>query len=560
MRAIFFLIFAVILFSGCRNRPDDPFFCWEGTEAGFDTLTRDLDRAWAMGVGADSLSLLTDSLARLADEGTLSVVKKARAHYFAGRWHSAFSTYKEAIPELQKAERLYGDSLSFPYAFNRIKYVTSLSPETATEQQYFDNTELLAFFESRGDSIMAANVRTNIGNILLNDLDDPDGARPYFEQALKTMEHFGMRKWQLKFSLPMAQILHEKEPHRSDSIISSLIGNEIVRKDSLYFNVVLHVAYQLTGNIKHIEEAYPLITRRPGFTTVEALYESYMVNNYLRQGIQTDSVLRLAETAKNKLYPGCSLSSRVSVTNTCAKVYHALNMRDSALAMYIVYANLMDSVNHLNFIENVHTNEIKRNIALSESTAREQMLTERWQLGMIIMAILLISTIVIYLLYRHIHKLQLQKIRTDLEITRNQLSLASTVAVMEEKNKVIQTIQETIESLQSTGKVNYNDANLIKKTIKSHQSNNAALEAFQEIHKKLDPSFQKRLKDKFPSLSENNIKMACYISIGMDNRQIARLMSIDYKSVITARHRLRAKMGIARGESLEDMLREYSGV
>lgn len=49
-----------------------------------------------------------------------------------------------------------------------------------------------------------------------------------------------------------------------------------------------------------------------------------------------------------------------------------------------------------------------------------------------------------------------------------------------------------------------------------------------------------------------------YVAMGMDNRQIARVMNIDYKSLITARYRLRTKLGLERKDSLDDALREYS--
>lgn len=87
--------------------------------------------------------------------------------------------------------------------------------------------------------------------------------------------------------------------------------------------------------------------------------------------------------------------------------------------------------------------------------------------------------------------------------------------------------------------------------LKIHKSSRDELEAFQQVHDELDPSFTRRLKESFPDLSESNIRVAAYVAIGMSNKQIARVMMIEYKSVLTARHRLRTKMGLAKTDSLE---------
>lgn len=52
--------------------------------------------------------------------------------------------------------------------------------------------------------------------------------------------------------------------------------------------------------------------------------------------------------------------------------------------------------------------------------------------------------------------------------------------------------------------------------------------------------------------------MAEYVAMGMDNRQISRVMMIEYKSVITARYRLRSILKLSKEESLEDYLRQFT--
>ena len=44
----------------------------------------------------------------------------------------------------------------------------------------------------------------------------------------------------------------------------------------------------------------------------------------------------------------------------------------------------------------------------------------------------------------------------------------------------------------------------------------------------------------------------------MTGQQIARVLSISYDSVKKARYRLRQRLGLDRGDSLEDTLRRFS--
>lgn len=148
--------------------------------------------------------------------------------------------------------------------------------------------------------------------------------------------------------------------------------------------------------------------------------------------------------------------------------------------------------------------------------------------------------------------------KADLELLRNRTRLASSAAVLEEKDRAIDSAIDTIDSLGRENKISPREASLAVGVLKIHKSSRDELEAFQQVHDELYPSFTRRLKESFPDLSESNIRVAAYVAIGMSNKQIARVMMIEYKSVLTARHRLRTKMGLAKTDSLEQALRRFS--
>lgn len=71
----------------------------------------------------------------------------------------------------------------------------------------------------------------------------------------------------------------------------------------------------------------------------------------------------------------------------------------------------------------------------------------------------------------------------------------------------------------------------------------------------LRPGFFARLKEINPDLTENDLRLCTYISIGMRAKEIAQQLSVTPDSVNTARYRLRKKLNLKSDEKLDDFLR-----
>jgi len=66
----------------------------------------------------------------------------------------------------------------------------------------------------------------------------------------------------------------------------------------------------------------------------------------------------------------------------------------------------------------------------------------------------------------------------------------------------------------------------------------------------LHRDFNRRLGEAFPNLTENERKLANLLRQGFSSKYIASLMNITPKSVEINRYRLRAKLGLNRGDNL----------
>ena len=147
----------------------------------------------------------------------------------------------------------------------------------------------------------------------------------------------------------------------------------------------------------------------------------------------------------------------------------------------------------------------------------------------------------------------------QLKLDRASLQMAADKLIKKGKDSAMQSVKTIIDDMKSSGKLSAADASSINMELTSFANDRRELEAFRDIFDKLSPDFNKKMHERCPDLSEGLLRLGAYIAIGMKSHQIARMLMIDYGSVMKNRYRLRKKLGLERGESLEATLREFAG-
>lgn len=544
---------------GCRNRVADRFFFWDSTTAEFDTLTRDLDRAWAMNepiVTIDSLTAMADSMARC--DGT-NVSMHARALYYRGRAESLYD-WDASIATLDSARTVYRrDSVKYRYALARIGYLMTIAPHNDAATAYMENLRLSEFFRDAGDSVMYAVTLGNLGNEIMS-LGDTAASMAYFDRMVPILERMGMEAWRRRFQLSRAQGSRGTDNSLSDSIMRSLLSDTVLMRDRKFYNIVLYNAYKFTGDIGYVHAAYPLIAGDEVFMLIEGLYDSHIARAMLDSGAPAAQVMPVVRRAIAKTAGSRSFSTKVNVADVASDCYALLGRTDSALYWMRQNALYLDSMRNEGMINEICRSENRLRIAERESEMREERLRSTARMWFAIAVVMLVAATVVIAQYRRNKLLEIRKARAELDLTRHKLQLASTAAMLEEKDKVLESVNETVAAMRNDNKISETDARMVSSVLRIHGAVRSETVAFQHIYEKIHPSFRDRLKSDFPELSDSNIRLAAYICIGMSNRQIARVAGIDYKSVITSRHRLRRKMGLTRDDNLRDALGAYADI
>ncbi|MGM9868442.1 MAG: helix-turn-helix transcriptional regulator [Sodaliphilus sp.] len=522
---------------------------------------RQIEMAYAHDESADSIFALTEQLTKLAQADTASHLKKARAALFRARYCDRFSPYTEAwksdaVDEIKNAYRAYGDTTSYPYDIFRLQYIERKLRPRKLEQRYFHNTQMLQLARQFGDSLTTAGTLNNIGLVYLN-LGDSAVALSYFNQSLQRFHEMGLEQWEKKIQLSVAQVNTHLNPRLHDSIMNDLEAYATSRADTSFLTIILHNRYSNHGDIRYIIKALPLVEHKPGYTNQEAFYKGLIANDMLSIG-KIDSAGILIRQAQQLISPTILPDYAATIHGIYASVLEREGKLDSALTYYHRSQTMKDSLQEAHAGQDILNLISKEKIRQSQEAAlREKMIDRLFYVAITVVLIFLALAVISMLLRRH-NNLKMEKMKSDLQLARNQLQLASSLAIVKENDNAIDTTIKTITHLMDEGRIPYADGASVCSALRAHLSNREELATFQQVYANVHPNFLSRLLEISPNLSENDKRLATYIAMGMDNRQIARVMRIEYKSVITARYRLRTRLHLKKEDSLEALMQHLS--
>lgn len=535
-----------------RDRNHNAMFMWTPAGADFDSITAMLEHAYCFNGDRAEIYRLTKSLDSLAKSDESNELKRGRALFFLARYADAYESHGKAMPLIDSARACYNDSASHPYDIFRIRYTRAMQSDDNLTDDYFIWLDMLRDSRHFNDSVIIAASMTNLGRIFLL-LGDSVVAADYYSNAIEIFSSLKMHDWARKFSLSLSAAERPTDPRRSDSIVNALLNDPSSTNDSAFLNKVLLTKYLVTDDISYIRRAYPLIV---GDTFIQSLYDMYLAETTL----EADSpkvAMNLTRTALRRFgWPHKPLSSE-SMCRTAALTMERNGYADTALMLMhnleeIMRANAEEKISYQIYR---HQSQIEIEKMEREIEARHR--ADR--LKTLFPGVLLIITVGCAVVFFARRSARIERLRRAIarENTRNRQRLASSSIIIAEKDNTIENVIQTIDKLKDEGGISVNAAAKVNSSLKLHLSNNEELKTFKEIFDKLDTNFTKRLLDRHQNLSESQLRMATYIVMGMGNKHIARVMAIDYKSVITARHRLRTRLGLSKDTNLHTYLRNF---
>ncbi|MEL6535191.1 MAG: DNA-binding response regulator [Bacteroidota bacterium] len=147
-------------------------------------------------------------------------------------------------------------------------------------------------------------------------------------------------------------------------------------------------------------------------------------------------------------------------------------------------------------------------------------------------------------------------LQSDLDLKSRKLSTTSMLIV--EKNDLMQTFFHDLSELEDSIKDRKSDGlgelKELKRRISNHLEVDNSWETFKLHFDEVNPNFFEEIQKLAPDLSHKDLKLCAYVKLGMDNKQIARLLNITPASTRTSLTRLKKKLGLDLEEGLRQLL------
>ena len=142
-----------------------------------------------------------------------------------------------------------------------------------------------------------------------------------------------------------------------------------------------------------------------------------------------------------------------------------------------------------------------------------------------------------------------EKLRQDIDNKNRELGISTMCLI--KKNEFLNTLKKELKNADSSNNLKH-----IIKIIDRNLNNTDDWQVFEEAFNNADKDFLKKVKQKHPSLTSNDLKLCAYLRLNLSSKEIAPLLNISPRSVEVKRYRLRKKMQLQRESSLTDYILE----
>ena len=149
----------------------------------------------------------------------------------------------------------------------------------------------------------------------------------------------------------------------------------------------------------------------------------------------------------------------------------------------------------------------------------------------------------------------LQEEKHKVELNHKNRELTTAAMHLLNKNKMLGDIQKSLDDLRekSGNEFKLKSKHLINE-INQNMNLDSDWEDFKLHFEKVNPGFFSRFKEKYPDITTNDLRLCAYIKINLSSKEIAQMLNITLSGVNKRLYRLRKKIGIEKGASINEFL------
>ena len=392
-------------------------------------------------------------------------------------------------------------------------------------------------------------------------LSDIDPGYPALEREMMICVNIGSA-YLNNYEFAEAELYFEKALELNDSLYNPVIEGSlynnlgIVFKEKNDFDKALNY-YEKSLKIR--EEVRDSIGQAQ---TLNNLGDVYYLTGHFKHALEVlNQAFLLSRQTGN-------LRSQMKAANFLSIAFEKTGDYKKALEMYKVFTTLHDSIISNESVQNAIRQELQYQYEkqLRENDLQQQLLLANKErkalIYMVISGVLLFSVVILILLFRNqkmkVRQAELEKQKLEMDLNFRNKELSTHVIYLLQKNEFISSIMEKLLLLKKSTMDEAMKNAWIQEIMGEMQSNidhtvwNEFEVRFQQVHN----DFYRKLNEKYPDLTPNEIKICAFLKLNMTTKDISAITFQSVKSIQVARNRLRKKMGIERDENLVLLLQQ----
>jgi DNA-binding CsgD family transcriptional regulator len=140
------------------------------------------------------------------------------------------------------------------------------------------------------------------------------------------------------------------------------------------------------------------------------------------------------------------------------------------------------------------------------------------------------------------------------ELLASRRQLAATALMLARKRDANDLLKTEVSGLEETAQISSVAKNKLLRIIDQTANEEDEWAHFQQQFELLEPSFLKNILNKFPALTQSDLKILTLIRMNLDSNEIARILRRTPESTKMARYRLRKRLELSNQESLEQFV------
>ena len=552
----------------------------------FDATANELNRI-SLYKKAKSLELL-DSLYQMAYSSPDSSLRIARCLY-----EESLVNFRNGLTDtllIEKIEtRIARKNLSLQeQALLHLSMGIELENTGEFSDAFTIYLQALEKYKQLKDHRFIAKTLNSLGSVC-NSLSLFSLAEYYYAEAIKIIPPESHEYIHIKSNLCRTQFHSNKSETAIDSMLYLIEMAEKENREeilpALYLNIGSYFvksdrekALQYFTKIQNSDFDCPRILAAL-YINMGAFYGTYDINDDSKVLYYFRNAQKIAEENNN-------LGMLSAIYRNISLLFEDINMLDSALFYSRKHTKIVQTIRSHTIAIEMHQKLINSSLETHENEliiTKQQITLKNRQVAII--AVVLSAVILLILLFLlFINQQKRRKISENRELT-TKLEYEKKVQQYEkrqrklEKEKQEEILDAKTREISSYSLLVSNKNNILKQIMEMNTQifenkenateiaaktdeiirNNLSIDEEWDTFKihfdKVHQHFFEKLKQSCSDLTEENLKMCAYFKIGMTTKQIAHLLHVDPHSVIVSRYRLKKKLQLPDGESLDDFIR-----